>query len=253
VVKRSWFQGAILLIRFTVLGCVALTFSLLLHAGNIDGTVVVTKKLTKRRVTASLPLYQRGPAVELAPDLPGDPLSFERERVVIYLEGPRFAPPVTAAIEQENRRFRQDTIVIPAGSKVSFPNLDPIFHNVFSLSKAKSFDLGNYPKGETRTVTFNEPGIVYVNCHLHPNMTATIVVTPNQWNARADRDGHFTLQDVPPGEYTAVAWHKAAGFFRKQVQVLSGRDTSLDFLVPLDDEHLGHPHDHEALRVRAGN
>jgi plastocyanin len=206
-----------------------------LRAADIDGSIIVKKKLTKRRVTASLPLYQRGPAVELTPDAPEDPLSFERSRVVVYLEGRRPAPPVTAIVDQENRRFGQDTVVIPAGSRVSFPNQDPIFHNVFSLSRAKAFDLGSYPKGETRMVTFNEPGVVYVNCHLHANMAATIVVTPNQWYAKADKDGHFTIRDVPPGTWTVVAWHKAAGFFRKQIEVTAGGGASLDFLIPLDD------------------
>lgn len=221
------------------------------QAESINGTVVVTKKLTKRRVTASLPLYQRGTAVELAPDTPEDSLAFERQRVVIWLEGRHPATPITATLDQQNRRFTQDTIVIPAGSKVSFPNLDPIFHNVFSLSKAKSFDLGNYPKGEARTVTFPEPGIVYVNCHLHSNMAATIVVTPNQWNARADQDGQFGLHDVPPGEYTVVAWHKAAGFFRKQIKLLPGQNASLEFLVPLS-ENTDHPQHHmESLQAQA--
>lgn len=207
---------------------------------DISGTVVVTRKLTKPRVTASLPLYQRGTAVELNPDKPDDSLSLERERVVIYLEGRKPSEPITAALVQENRRFTRDTVVIPAGSRVSFPNQDPIFHNVFSLSKAKSFDLGNYAKGDTRTVTFTEPGIVYVNCHLHANMTATIVVTPNQWAARADGDGHFDLRDVPPGEYTAVAWHKAAGFFRKQIKVVPGRGATVEFLVPLSQPEMSH-------------
>jgi plastocyanin len=222
--------------RVSLLLAAILCMSTFVCGETIEGTVSVTKKLTKRRVTAALPLYQRGAAVELSSDRPEDSLAFERERVVIYLEGRHAAPnPTTSIIEQQNRKFIQDTIVIPAGSKVSFPNLDPIFHNVFSLSKAKSFDLGNYPKGEARTVTFQEPGIVFVNCHLHSNMAATIVVTPNEWNARADRDGHFNLKDVPPGEYTAVAWHKAAGFFRKQIQVTPGQTTKLNFLVPIQE------------------
>ncbi len=125
--------------------------------------------------------------------------------------------------------------MIQAGTKVSFPNHDPIFHNVFSLSGAKTFDLGNYPKGDTRMVTFPEPGIVYVNCHLHSNMTATIVVTPNRWFTKADREGHFVLPDVPPGKYTVVAWHKTAGYFRQQVQVGAGGNPSIEFLIPLDE------------------
>jgi plastocyanin len=208
------------------------------HAERIQGTVVIRKKLTKRRVTAVVPMYQRGPAVEFTADQVEDPLAFERSRVAVYLEGRSVqAAPGGAVvkIEQTNRRFSPETVVIQAGSKVSFPNQDPIFHNVFSLSGPKSFDLGNYPKGDTRTVTFPEPGIVYVNCHLHPNMTATIVVAPNRWNTQADRDGRFELQDVPPGKYTIVAWHKAAGFFRETVTVAAGSDEHVEFLIPIDE------------------
>ncbi len=167
------------------------------RAETIEGTVVIKKQLTKRRVTAAVPLYQRGQGVRLVTDAEDDPLAAERSRVVIWLEG-RVPPgddgakPEVAKMTQENRRFMPETVVIPVGGKVTFPNLDPIFHNVFSLSKAKTFDLGNYPKGDTRTVTFPEPGIVYVNCHLHPNMTAVIVVTPNQWRTEADRAGRFS-------------------------------------------------------------
>ena len=223
---------------------IALTVSMdvPVRAEHIEGTVVITKKLTKRRVTAQVPMYQRGPAVDLGADRKQDPLVFERSRVAVYLEG-RFAPTAktgvvpnaVAMMEQTNRRFTPDMLVIQAGSKVSFPNNDPIFHNVFSLSGPKTFDLGNYPKGDTRIVTFPEPGIVYVNCHLHPNMAATIVVAPNQWYTRADGDGGFTLPDVPPGKYTIVAWHKAAGFFRRTVVVAPGRDERVEFLIPIDE------------------
>jgi plastocyanin len=210
------------------------------RAERIEGTVVIRKKLTKRRVTAEVPMYQRGPAVELTADLEDDPLALERSRVAIYLEGryPSRASTtdvVAAKMEQVNRRFSPETVVIQAGSRVSFPNNDPIFHNVFSLSGPKTFDLGNYPKGDTRMVMFPQPGIVYVNCHLHPNMTATIVVAPNRWNTQAGRDGRFALRDVPPGKYTIVAWHKAAGFFRQTVVVTAGRDENVEFLIPIDE------------------
>jgi plastocyanin len=223
---------------------ISLALSAPLIAESIEGTVVVKKRLTKRRVTASVPLYERGQAVELDSDKDADPLAFERSRVVVYIEGKFPSEPsateavakdAVARMEQTNRRFSPDTLVIQAGSKVSFPNLDPIFHNVFSLSGPKTFDLGNYPKGDTRLVAFPEPGIVYVNCHLHPNMTATIVVAPNRWNTKADGEGKFALRDVPPGKYTIVAWHKAAGFFRQQVQIVAGRDEKIEFLIPLDE------------------
>jgi len=88
--------------------------------------------------------------------------------------------------------------------------MDPIFHNIYSLSKPKSFDLGSYDKGQTRQVIFPRPGIVEIYCHLHPNMQATVVVTPNRWYAQPDSDGHYRIPDGPPGQYTVVAWHKTA-------------------------------------------
>jgi plastocyanin len=202
-------------------------------AGTIDGTVIIRRRLTKRRVTPAIGAYDRGTAVALTKDAPEDDLAFERERVVIYLEGNLGSTKIVAKMAQENRRFVPDTLSIPAGSTVSFPNLDPIFHNVFSLSKPKSFDLGNYPKDHTRNVIFEKPGIVFVNCHLHPNMSAVIVVTPNGWAAKADGDGKFTLSDVPSGSYTIVAWHKSAGFFRQHITV-GDQSVPVEFLIPFE-------------------
>jgi plastocyanin len=215
----------------------------LAHAEDITGTIIVKRKLTRQRVTASVSMYERGPAVELGKDSPegdskGDPLAFERSRVVVYIEGPGSPAdrPITETISQTGRRFSPELVVIPVGSSVSFPNLDPIFHNVFSLSKPKSFDLGNYPKGETRIVSFNKPGIVYIDCHLHPNMAAAVVVTPNRWYARSDAAGQFALHGVPPGKYSVVAWHKTGGFVRKMVEVAPGKNVSVEFLVPLSED-----------------
>jgi plastocyanin len=211
-------------------------FGVGLAAGaDIRGTITVERKLSRHNVTASAGMYQRGAAVELGADAENDPLAFERSHVAVYIEGAQGAAasgPVRASIEQRDRRFVPDLVVIPAGSAVSFPNFDPIFHNVFSLSKAKSFDLGNYPKGQTRSVTFATPGIVAAYCHLHPNMAATIVVAPNRWAARADRDGSFVLKDVPAGTYTVVAWHKTAGTFRKTVTIGEQTAVEANFTLP---------------------
>jgi plastocyanin len=205
-------------------------------AADIRGTITIRQRLTRPSVTASVSMYERGPAVELGKDSDNDPLAAERSRVVIWVEGhgAGATPSASASMQQINRRFDPDLVIIPMGSSVSFPNMDPIFHNVFSLSKPKSFDLGNYPKGDTRTVVFPKAGIVYVSCRLHPNMAGVVVVTPSPWYAKADRDGQFILRDLPPGTYTVVAWHKAAGFFRKEVRMAEGRDAAISFLVPLD-------------------
>jgi plastocyanin len=231
------------------------------QAGDIRGTVVIEKKLTHRTVTASAGAYQRGVAVELGPPPAADPLAFERSHVAIYLEGPipaltggaesggvgsggvgsGGANQIAVSISQTHREFEPDLVVIAAGSTVSFPNFDPIFHNVFSLSKPKSFDLGNYPQGETRMVTFAKPGIVFVNCRLHPNMAASIVVSPTQWVTKADGEGRFDLSGVPAGKYTVVAWHKSAGFFRQQTTVSENQAAEVRFLIPLLAHGVGQP------------
>jgi plastocyanin len=213
-------------------------------AESITGTIVIKKRLTRPSVTPAVSVYQRGTTVKLGGDAEQDPIAFERSRVVLYLEGP--GPLATdhpasdqvqinqVQIKQIDRRFLPDLVVVPVGSTVSFPNMDPIFHNIFSLSRPKTFDLGTYDKGETRKVQFPKPGIVDVYCHLHPNMAATIVVTPSRWYAQPDRSGQYQIPDVPPGQYTLVAWHKTAGFFRKQIVIEAGHNSVADFLIPIE-------------------
>src|SRR5689334_18204001 len=187
----------------SILGAIvaSLALSSLASGADIRGTITIQRKLTPRNITPTAGLYQRGSAVALQPDSKEDALDYERSHVVVYLEGAVTAVSAASSVrlpemEQQNRRFSPDLVVIPAGATVSFPNFDPIFHNVFSLSKAKSFDLGNYSKGQTRLVTFPKPGIVAIYCHLHPNMAGTVVVTPNQWAVRVDAAGQYTLANL---------------------------------------------------------
>ena len=222
--------------RFLIALAAGILAAMPLHAADVEGTVVVQRRLTKAKVTATANTYSRGMAVELHADSSPNVLSFERSHIAIYLEGSLPSRPATGTMDQKDREFSPDMLVLPAGSAVSFPNLDPIFHNVFSLSKPKEFDLGNYPKDHTRIVTFNKPGIVFVNCHLHSNMSAVIVITPNQWSARADASGRFRLSEVPPGTYTIVAWHKSAGFFRQRVTVTEDGSVPVTFFIPLPAE-----------------
>jgi plastocyanin len=231
------------------------TLTGLASGADVRGTITIERKLTPRNVTPAAGLYQRGSPVALQSDAHENALDYERSHVVVYLEGeqgaaaPIPAEPIVGQMEQQNRRFAPDLVVIPAGSSVSFPNFDPIFHNVFSLSKAKSFDLGNYSKGQTKMQTFPKPGIVAVYCHLHPNMTGTIIVTPNQWGVRVDASGRYTLTNVPPGKYTVVAWHKTGGTFRKTIEVTASRDAVADFFVPLAELAAGESDTHADLHA----
>jgi plastocyanin len=209
--------------------------AVLATAGDISGTIVIERKLTHYKVTPSGGLYERGMVVSLGANPENDPISFERSHVAVYLEAAgdeRSDVSSEAAIEQKDRRFVPDLLVIPVGTTVSFPNLDPIFHNIFSLSRSKSFDLGNYPQGDTRRVTFTHPGVVAVYCHLHPNMEASVVVTPNRWSTRAGGDGTFVLKKIPHGSYTVVAWHRAGGIFRQKVDVPEEGEARVSFVIP---------------------
>jgi plastocyanin len=204
-------------------------------ASEIGGRILITKALTKKRVT--LPAYQmRSAALPLRRD-EGKAVN-EFERLVIFLEDPRLkhADPVQTEVVQENLRFLPDFVVVPLGSTVSFPNSDPVFHNVFSLSKVREFDLGYYPAGQTRKVTFNQPGIVQVYCHLHSHMNAAILVAPNAWYTRPRSDGTFLLSEVPPGVHTVVVWHKSAGFFKRKVELSTTGTETLDFSIPVRQE-----------------
>jgi plastocyanin len=229
------------------LGSCVLVAATMLEGADIHGTILIDRKLSRHNVTASVGMYQRGVAVELGADGEMDPLAFERSHVAVYLEGGPKSPTTEfpkASIEQRDRRFVPDLVVIPAGGAVSFPNFDPIFHNVFSLSKAKSFDLGNYREGQSRLVTFPVPGLVAVYCHLHSNMAASIVVAPTRWAVRVDKDGVFSFQDVAAGTYTVVAWHKTAGTFRKTVTIGEKQDIAVSFTLPYaepsDVSHVAH-------------
>jgi len=210
----------------------------------ITGRVIVTKVLTKKRV--ALPAYDlRGRTAS-----PPSPTKAEKEeqpgvdelsRVVIYLEGPGLNPgsPAKATLRQRSRRFDPELVVIPVGSTVGFPNEDPIFHNVFSLSKAKQFDLGYYPAGESRAVKFDRPGVVQVFCHLHADMSATILVLDTAFWTRPAPDGSFSLPGVPAGSYELVAWHRSAGPFRRPVTLIGGQSLAVDFVIPVKEQGAG--------------
>jgi plastocyanin len=219
-------------------GCLVLAGCLvfpsgLVFAGDLSGRVVITRKLTRKPVN---PATYNIRGVVPREDGP-QPVVDEFARTVVLLEGgtgtgtPR---PVRAVLDQRGRRFQPELLVVPAGSTVDFPNSDPLFHNVFSLSRAKSFDLGYYPEGRSRSVTFPRPGVVQVYCHLHPNMYAAIVVTAGDRHRRPAEDGQFSWKDLPAGDYEVVVWHNTGGLFRKRIRVPERGEARLEIHVPVD-------------------
>lgn len=221
--------------RQAILGVAAVSCLLLAvsdaTAGEIRGRIIINKVLTKKRL--ALPDYQlRGAAP--APAKP-EPATDEYSRTIVYLDGPASETPPSTGVKlvQKGTRFSPEILVVPVGSTVSFPNQDPVFHNVFSLSKAKEFDLGYYPSGETRTVRFDKVGVVQVYCHIHRDMSAAILVVPNSTHIHPAKDGSFTITDAPAGPQFVVVWHKSAGFFRKKVEVPSQGPVDVEFSIPV--------------------
>jgi plastocyanin len=114
--------------------------------------------------------------------------------------------PVHSILRQKNKTFEPHLLAITKGSTVDFPNLDPWFHNVFSLFNGKKFDLGLYEAGTTRTVHFDREGVSYIFCNIHPEMSAVVVVVASPYYTVAARSGEFSVADVPPGRYTLHVW-----------------------------------------------
>jgi hemoglobin len=126
-------------------------------------------------------------------------------------KGAKKRVPKQRVIEQRGKTFAPHVMAVPVGSTVSFPNFDPIFHNVFSLSKAKAFDLGMYKNGETRDVKLEKPGIVRLGCNLHANMSAYLVVVDAPHYVIVEDDGSYSFKSLAPGKYRVQAWNEQSG------------------------------------------
>lgn len=153
-------------------------------------------------------------------------------------------PPATPAADsapkhftllQKNKNFDPHLLVIPVGSQVEFPNRDPFFHNVFSLFEGKRFDLGLYESGTTRSLRFDRPGISYLFCNIHSEMSAVIIALETPYYTTSDRAGEITIPNVPPGRYTLRVWKEGVSAATlkglSRTVVVSGENLSLGNLA----------------------
>lgn len=171
-------------------------------AGTIAGRVEV-------RRPKGPPDPRPGVAALGEPDAPSRP---DRTRSVVYLEvapQPAFELPVgpAAVLDQRDQAFLPYVLAVTVGTTVEFPNNDRTFHNVFSLSKPRRFDLGRYPRGQSRSVRFDRPGIVRVFCEIHSHMNAFVLVFAHPYFATTDPEGRYRIERVPPGEYQLSVWN----------------------------------------------
>lgn len=167
---------------------------------------------------------------------PPDRDASDRRRSVVYLESaPRAAfdprEPDRAAMDQRNETFVPHVLAITAGTVVDFPNSDRFYHNVFSLSKAARFDLGRYAVGKSKSVRFNQPGIVRVFCEIHSHMNAFILVFGHPFFSTTDSEDRYRINNVPPGTYNVIAWNEGTASEPKAVTIAAGGVAELDFTV----------------------
>ena len=195
-------------------------------SGTIHGRVdfVAAPVDRERRVNAS----ELGMPATHGPD--------DRRRSVVYLDpAPRAAFDAReephASLDQRDETFVPHVLAIVAGTTVDFPNSDRIYHNVFSLSKTKSFDLGRYPQGHFKSERFDRPGVVRVFCDIHSHMSAFILVFAHRYFAVADAEGRYRIDNVPPGTYNLVAWNEGVSSEPRPVTVPDGGEAELDFTL----------------------
>ncbi len=163
----------------------------------------------------------------------------DRRRSVVYLEtAPRFAfdpaEEPRASMDQRNENFVPHVLAIVAGTTVDFPNDDSTYHSVFSLSKARPFNLGRYAVGRSKAVRFDTPGIVRVFCDIHSHMNAFILVFAHRYFTTTDEDGRYRLGNVPAGSYTLTVWNETVrgDAPRRPITIApEGGDVDADFTI----------------------
>lgn len=157
-----------------------------------------------------------------------------RQRLAALLLDGAAAPPVPASqpkVNQKNARFAPQFLAIAAGQSVAMPNDDAIYHNVFSYSTPNDFDLGLYPAGESRKVTFRHAGVVRTYCSIHESMSGTIFVAPNAYFAVVRPSGDFEIRGVVPGRYRLTTWCERLPAATREIQVDPGKNASVDLVI----------------------
>ena len=186
-----------------------LTLLLLLLAAELHGAEVAMKSgIIKGTITVA-----GKPTSEVVVSLEG--ISAETVKGQISA-----AKPKQAIMDQREMKFLPRVLPVMVGSTVEFPNHDTAWHNVYSKGGAKDFDLGLYPPGKTRSVTFDKPGVARILCNAHPNMEAFIVVKEHPFFSSADKGGNYRLDGVPLGKYRIQVWHPELGITESGVELV---------------------------------
>lgn len=163
----------------------------------------------------------------------GGVLATDPPVAVVYLEG-HFPPPASlprAQMAQKDMTFVTPLLAVQVGTTVEFPNLDSTYHNIFSYSKAKRFDLGRYRPDEkpVPSEVFDQPGLVALHCDIHEHMRGIILVLDTSHFTVSDTDGRYRLAGLPAGRYTLKAWVDSKTTLERVVELKDGATLHMDF------------------------
>jgi plastocyanin len=159
--------------------------------------------------------------------------------IVVYLEGVNgafTAPQKRPEMNHINLQFQPSVMAVLKGTTVDFPNSDSVFHSAFSISPSNPFDLGLYQKGREKFVTFKNPGVVELFCHIHSHMHGFILVLENPYFATTGPDGGFSIPNVPDGNYTVKAWASPTASMTKTVSLSGDKTVNMDFTLTAETD-----------------
>jgi plastocyanin len=161
-------------------------------------------------------------------------LASNADAVVFLQEAPGGKPSAPVTMDQRKMQFIPHVLPVVIGTTVKFLNSDPTPHNVFSPDFEK-YNLGTWPQGQSKDYVFSKcakfPCAYTQLCRVHPEMEGFVVVVPNTFFAVSDRDGHFEISNVPPGQYVVVVWHPKLKAQPKPVTVEAGKNAAVDFVL----------------------
>lgn len=193
--------------------------------GTVKGKIEIEEKTkTNRRQRTGYNQHQHGNEQKI---------SNETENVVVYLEeigskGNYTYSGKTPVLTQKNAEFIPKVLPILKGTTINIKNEDKIYHNVFSLSDPKSFNIGRRPKGETVPQTFNKSGVVRVFCDIHSHMSAFIIILDNPFFATGNKNGNYEINNIPPGKYKLNVWHDNFEFESVEININSGETKTVN-------------------------
>jgi plastocyanin len=205
-------------------------FAAFAQDATIMGTVELPKAVSAPVMTKRYEIVSK--AGVLAPNPP---------IAVVYLEGefPPLTEPVVQQVVQTNYTFVPAILPIQVGTKVEFPNLDNAFHNIFSYSPAKRFDLGKY-RPEERPIpsqVFDKTGLITLRCEIHEHMRALILVLDTPYFVTTDPDGKFKLSGLPAGRFVLKAWVNSRTTLEQPVELHAGTTTNIHFSASIAGRH----------------